>query len=217
MELDSGDLRDLHAGPQTGVGFYVLSAATRYFAALEDRSALPLQNDPTFYDVSDLLNGDPLPTSRLRTKLAHVRGFGDRNAAIAALSAGSISPRYLGSAGAVPLIATYSLSKNATFRRYYFGSSDPRYVRGQLVAGTYVTSPLDAAHADSGFGAVGRYALPIPLPAIHVVDYQLAAGTLIKVGTVTPNFGQAGGGVEICLTAATPVLKASVLALLPEY
>jgi hypothetical protein len=52
-------------------------------------------------------------------------------------------------------------------------------------------------------GAVGRYALPLPIPALHVVEYRLPAGTVIRAGTAAPSFGQAGGGVEVCLTAVT--------------
>jgi len=48
----------------------------------------------------------------------------------------------------------------------------------------------------SRFAAVGRYALPNPASAsyiFHIVTFDRP--TLI--GTATPNFGQAGGGVEV--------------------
>jgi hypothetical protein len=90
------------------------------------------------------------------------------------------------------------------------------FAGGNLTAGTYLTSRVDTLHADSGFGVVGRYALPIPLPTSHQVSYDLPAGTLIEVGTVSPNFGQSGGGVEIRLPKATPVVP-GVPVTLPDY
>jgi hypothetical protein len=47
---------------------------------------------------------------------------------------------------------------------------------------------------------VGRFALPVPVPACHQFIYQLPVGTVLKVGTVLPQYGQAGGGVEVQLT-----------------
>jgi len=75
---------------------------------------------------------------------------------------------------------------------------------------------VDSRHADSGFGAVGRYALPIPLPASHVFQYELPQGTTIEVGTVGPNFGQSGGGVEIHLPNATSATRIGNIRI-PDY
>ena len=75
---------------------------------------------------------------------------------------------------------------------------------GSLLPGTYVTSERDAGCTPSGFAAVGRYALPNPMPAINRFDIAIPKGTSGLVGTVAPAFGQAGGGVEIELTNGTP-------------
>jgi len=67
---------------------------------------------------------------------------------------------------------------------------------GNYIPGTYATTYADMHFVPSGFAAVGRYALPNPASARYV--FQIV--TFDKpslVGTATPNFGQAGGGVEV--------------------
>lgn len=67
---------------------------------------------------------------------------------------------------------------------------------GDFIPGTYATTYADMHFVPSGYAAVGRYALPNPASACNlfqIVTYDRP--TLI--GTATPNFGQAGGGVEV--------------------
>lgn len=66
----------------------------------------------------------------------------------------------------------------------------------ELVAGTYVTTDSDVEFIASGLGAVGRYALPNPFPSIYGFQVTPYPGRRITLGTVRPNYGQAGGGVE---------------------
>lgn len=218
MLLSAANLQDLHAGPATGLSFYLFQSAGSFFAVFEDGIALPLQDDARFYCVSDLLQGYPLPTNNSpKATMPIRRQFSTRFAAVAALAAAAtISPRFVGSAGAIPLVATATLNVDTIFRRYLPTPSDPRCVGGVLSAGTYLTSELDGAHADSGFGAVGRYALPIPLPMTHIFQYELPAGTTLEVGTVAPNFGQSGGGAEIRLVNDTVAPNVGTLQL-SEY
>lgn len=68
---------------------------------------------------------------------------------------------------------------------------------GAFVPGTYATTFNDSRMVPSGLAAVGRYALPNPLPASHVYILVPQAGTPTIAGAVVPNFNQAGGGVEI--------------------
>jgi hypothetical protein len=72
---------------------------------------------------------------------------------------------------------------------------------GALLRGTYLASERELPFIKSGFGAVGRFALPLPVPASYVFEYEVVpsvpAGLKIKVGTVAPAFGQAGGGAEV--------------------
>jgi hypothetical protein len=67
---------------------------------------------------------------------------------------------------------------------------------GDFLPGTYATTYADLHFVPSGFAAVGRYALPNPASAAFIstiVTFQRPN----LVGTATPNFGQAGGGVEV--------------------
>jgi hypothetical protein len=92
-------------------------------------------------------------------------------------------------------------------RSYYRFST---YVRDKRVdnrgfrPGTYATTYSDLHFVPSGYAAVGRYALPNPASARFV--YQIVTQTVpILIGTATPNFGQAGGGVEVLFGQAGAV------------
>jgi hypothetical protein len=181
-----------------------------------DGVALPLYSDDTYYCIDDLLAGFPIPTQRFTSTPDIFNQFSNRHTAINALQSAGISPKYVGNLGDFPLIATYTLQNTSIFHRYLNSGIDPKFNGKDLKAGTYLTSTIDSNHATSGFGAVGRYALPIPLPASHVIQYELPKRTVIEIGTVAPNFGQSGGGVEIRLqnnTAATVIGKFKI----PDY
>lgn len=83
---------------------------------------------------------------------------------------------------------------------YYRFSAAPRDKRikpdGSFVPGTYATTFADLHFVPSGYAAVGRYALPNPASARFVFQI-LTWDRPTKMGTATPNFGQAGGGVEV--------------------
>jgi len=67
---------------------------------------------------------------------------------------------------------------------------------GDFIPGTYATTYADMHFVPSGYAAVGRYALPNPASACYlfqIVTYDRPT----LMGTATPNFGQAGGGVEV--------------------
>jgi hypothetical protein len=108
------------------------------------------------------------------------------------------------------LIASYPLAKPTVFFRCLQTATDPRFKptggssakTGTLTAGTYLTTALDLIYANSGFATVGRFALPIALPASFVNHYELPTGAVLKVGTVAPMFGQSGGGVEVQVAKA---------------
>lgn len=84
------------------------------------------------------------------------------------------------------------------YYRYSPFSKDKRVdsISGDFLPGTYATTYSDMHFVPSGFAAVGRYALPNPASARHLFSIT----TFDKpdlIGTATPNFGQAGGGVEV--------------------
>ena len=67
---------------------------------------------------------------------------------------------------------------------------------GSYLPDTYATTYNDLHFVPSGFAAVGRYALPNPASAQYVFPI-LTFERPTLMGTATPNFGQAGGGVEV--------------------
>jgi hypothetical protein len=94
---------------------------------------------------------------------------------------------------------------NDLFVRFSAFRADRRIGPGNsLRPGTYATSATDARLALTGYGNVGRYALPNLLPAVYRFDITVPSGTSGLVGTVSPAFGQAGGGVEVELTGGAP-------------
>lgn len=68
---------------------------------------------------------------------------------------------------------------------------------GSIRAGTYATTLNDSRIVPSGLAAVGRYALPNPLPARYGFRFSAPANATIHCGVVRPRYGQAGGGVEV--------------------
>ncbi|MGH6719635.1 MAG: hypothetical protein ACREER_09985 [Alphaproteobacteria bacterium] len=65
--------------------------------------------------------------------------------------------------------------------------------------GTWVSTKIEASLVPSGAAAVGRYALPVPLPAVNFREFFVPADCMIEYGTCRPAFAQAGGGGEVCL------------------
>ena len=68
--------------------------------------------------------------------------------------------------------------------------------KGEVAPQTYSTTDTDIKEVPSGLAAVGRYALPSRLPAVHVFLIEPPKDTDVAYGTVTPANGLAGGGVE---------------------
>ena len=68
---------------------------------------------------------------------------------------------------------------------------------GSVRPDTYVTTQTDSTLVPSGLAAVARYALPNPTPARHRFVLSPPPLTGIYCSTSTPQYGQAGGGVEV--------------------
>jgi hypothetical protein len=202
--LDTYALRDL---PETGMGFYILRGQVDF--EQYDRTLIiagdhivPAEEHPQLFSIKELWSREPFPQearaggvdlSNLRTTTSNV----------------SLPSGYVAMSGAVPLLGSITLAGPTKFYRFIMSASDHRYHGSTLVKDTYLTTDLDHQLVNTGFGVVGRYALPIPVPASHVFEYELPAGTVLNVGTVLPNFGQSGGGVEVRTTApVTSVQKA---------
>lgn len=195
---------------ELGMGYQVLMATANGEPAagpivVAGSLVLPFAHD-THYSLEDLAHGIA-PGPRIPCTLAGI-------APLPAITTSSLPPGYVPVAGAVALLGTYVVNAPETYFRFVGGSRDWRFSAaatapgsiGHLLPGTYLASDRERALLTSGFGAVGRLALPLPVPARDVFEYELLPSTLpstLDVGTVAPAFGQSGGGAE----AKTPSTK----------
>ncbi|HEX8318886.1 hypothetical protein [Longimicrobium sp.] len=190
--------------PESGMGYVLASALLP-----DDRSeslvivggndyVIPLEPHPRFFSLADLLAGQPFPSIVPRVVTVALTAPAAHN--VATLPAG-----YLPVAGAIALLGTIMVSSKTRFYRYTGTVGDRRFSGTHLAVDTYLTTEADQTYANTGFAAVGRYALPIPVPASYVHVYDLPVGTSLLVGTVLPNYGQAGGGVEVKTLASAGI------------
>ena len=66
-----------------------------------------------------------------------------------------------------------------------------------LAPDSYATTETDLTIVPSGLAAVGRFALPTRISARYVFRITPGKGVKIFYGTVIPNYGLCGGGVEV--------------------
>ena len=103
------------------------------------------------------------------------------------------------------------------FMRYSAFRKDRRIQSdGSVMKGTYATTENDSAAVLSGLVAVARYALPNPMPAIYPFRIRPSQGIRIRVGTTSPAYSQAGGGVEVRFKQDTSAGSVSSLAPIAE-
>ena len=74
-------------------------------------------------------------------------------------------------------------------------------VNRKVTLGTFACPASEGPFVQSGFAAVGRFALPNLLPACFRWELQPISGTRMRCGASVPLYGQAGGGVEVCFDA----------------
>jgi hypothetical protein len=217
MQVSEDTLDDLAGRSQTGMGFYIAASSAGWLIILEDGRAMPVSKHPNFFSLPDLLSGEAIPKPHPSAHQVTIQDTCDSR--IEVLRNRVISPKFIGSPGAIPLVLQETLPVCTMFVRYISSPRDRRFNRATktLKKDTYLTSQLDRHHADTGFGAVGRYALPLPIPISTVIEYTLPAGTRIEVGTVAPLFGQSGGGVEIKLVVDTKDVHQGFTYPLPPY
>lgn len=222
LMFDAKSMLSLHPHGETGMGFTIGQVgegdSAKNYAVMADGAALPLFNDSTFYSINDLVNRFPVPEQTQAGHAAFESGYPSRSIAALGLQSLAISSHYVGGAhGQFPLLANVTLKVPTIFYRYTRSAVDHKYLSqsNELDQKTYLTSDMDIEHANTGFAAVGRYALPIPLPCTYVHQYELPVDTKLQVGTVAPLFGQAGGGVEVFLQAKTKAIKHGSFVLKP--
>lgn len=98
-----------------------------------------------------------------------------------------------------------TLTNPQVFYRYCAIDIDPRIgTDGSVKPNTYATTENEKPHVPSGLAAIGRFALPIRASAKYLRRIVAPIGTLMRYGTVGPNFGLSGGGVETLFPKGLP-------------
>jgi hypothetical protein len=195
LKFNEDSVHFLSNVPEAGMDFYLVTGNLDRFAGsitVAVRSnglALPIEPIDEIYSLQNMIEGLTMPTDELPTAMTGI-------ATAAGVVRVTLPSGYMVAVGAHQLLSSITLSDPARFFRYTSSPTDGRFSAGQLDSDTYLTTIKDQQFVNSGFGAVGRYALPLPMPASYEHDYTLPTGTQLLVGTVAPQFGQSGGGVE---------------------
>jgi hypothetical protein len=214
--LDEGTQSHLRDMPETGMGYHFIRARDpraqwgpeRDFLVLGSTFALDLEDD-----LIELLNKnnqatlDALATGATESGLTIATSFSTPQKARAALA--SKLAAVVGAPAVPPPGSTLTLKTTSSgddgFLRFFYTRSDPRVSpAGAVAKGTYATTYRDGVIVTSGFSAVARYALPVPLAAEFVHVLTPPAGVSVEIGAAVPLFGQAGGGVEVFFPNAFP-------------
>jgi hypothetical protein len=203
LVIDSETLATVTRLFESGLDYYTVNAkcslpsVDQPFFVRSNGVILPFNGGGDFYDVEMLAKLETFPDSNRNVTLSQISSCQTLNALIV-----NLPPGYIPAHGGHALLGKLTLPHPARFFRFTSTPTDPRYTSGQLSRGTYLSTQNDATFVNTGFGAVGRFALPMPIPASYRHDYTFPVGTVLSVGTVSPAFGQSGGGVEVCTTTS---------------
>ncbi|QND24523.1 hypothetical protein HB774_34615 (plasmid) [Rhizobium leguminosarum bv. viciae] len=88
-------------------------------------------------------------------------------------------------------------------------------VNQEIKADTYAIPRSEELFIPTGLSVVGRYALPCYFPAVFKYLIQPTRRLNIDCGACVPQFGQAGGGVEVRVPRTTKAVKISKMPPLP--
>lgn len=216
LRFDEQSVSALSKVSEAGMDFWIVNARLNFVsdpvqvAVRGNGFALPIGEMEDIYSLQHLLEGQIIPKEE---KLATVTNI---VAAAGALRV-TLPGGYVAAYGAHQLLGSITLSHPTRFFRYTSSQADGRFSANRLSQDTYLTTLNDHQFVNSGFGAVGRYALPLPMPASHKHDYTLPAGTTLLVGTVAPQYGQAGGGVEAKTTSPVSGVQHNPTPPLPDF
>lgn len=211
LKFNTESIESLHEMGEFGMDFWIVVASwdsnreqSVVVAVRGDGHAMPEGVVEDFYSLDNMLAGQSLPQ--------------DIQTIMATFSV-TLPPGYLMARGAHKLLGSTTLAHDTRFSRYTSSPIDGSFdiPSRQINQDTYLTSINDQQFVNSGFGAVGRYALPLPIPASYQHDYTLPAGTKLLVGTVAPYFGQAGGGVEVKTISRVSGVSANATTNLSDY
>jgi len=218
---DSG-IESLLALPETGMGFQLVEAViwgkSTPLLVLNSSSAIDLSqaelipgDDPATIlrngaRIVEAMRPDVVQTLMAAPEPHSFRLLSTRIGKLPTLI--STSPP-LQAARPSSLVKRVSLPANRVFHRFSAFNPDRRVnpITGDFLPGTYAAPESEVAFVPTGFVAVGRFALPNNLPASFHYEIEAPASTVVDFGTVSPAFGQAGGGVEAYFSSAVTNAK----------
>jgi hypothetical protein len=194
---------------ETGMGYHFVKARYEYnsetgFVVLGSNYALPVHkiNDlSTVFDVTKAVGLDELSEDNFIDGDLEITDNYSQDPLKAREALSLVVPGTI--KATTPPPGTTLTVKTITngvdgFIRFSYTSNDTHIqATGTVAAKTYATTYRDGVIITSGLSAVGRYALPVPLPAIYLFLLTPPAGTPVHFGATVPLFGQAGGGVEV--------------------
>jgi hypothetical protein len=211
--LDEDAVRALKALPETGMGFQFVEGSLMGEVApllvfnserAVDVSSIGLEpgDDPATILKNGLKIVELLKSEIVQTVIAapHPRLIRLLSSRIGTPPAAPGPTVAAGVQTALPssLVKHDKLKAARAFHRFSAFTPDLRVdpKTGSFLAGTYAAPASEVPFVPTGFVAVGRFALPVNLPASHHYEIMAPAGTDVDFGTVAPAFGQSGGGVE---------------------
>ena len=207
LHLDNSAIAELSAIPETGMGFQHVQAKfegqVTQFLVINGTDAFQLNalGLAEGFDPSTIAaNGEKVLRAALDDQFGffssnHPRGFSLLSSRIPVTSSPSAAPHF---APPSSLVKRHTLAAPRQFFRYSAFNPDRRVNphTGDWLPGTYGTTESETHFVPTGFVAVGRFALPLSLPASFRYEITAPLGTTVAFGTVAPAFGQSGGGVE---------------------
>ena len=199
FRLDQTAIARLLEQPESGLGYQVVLLRNSPLVVFNATTAIPLEElRSRSFTAEDyfLLSGDPETLSTQES----LRYDGSLDVVFSQFDPELRSSVFGLSFSETAIEPSESAIPTRLPQSYYRYSAYYRDKRvdshGNFLPGTYATTYPDMHFVPSGFAAVGRYALPNPASARFVFGIvTFDRPTLI--GTATPNFGQAGGGVEV--------------------
>jgi hypothetical protein len=221
FELPETTISTLVAAPEAGMGYQLgrlvssggleqtgFFIASSFFVPEEPGD---MKGNPAARDFSKLLLVEaPTPASP-------VVKFGTNfRVAVSPVSIGSKTALSAQPAAPLPPHVAMTAASDVFYRVSAFSNDRRVFSNGSLAPQSYSTTDTDITVVPNGLAAIGRYAMPTRMSARYVYEIRPGAGVAILFGTVTPNYGLAGGGVEVYFPNGTKpntakLLKAKIL------
>lgn len=205
-KLDSEQIRELIAQPETGMGYQYVEATMNnpsYLRGVVLNAELFIPENK----IEKIMGKNFLTYSKILEE-AERPGYIRK---LKVISRGSLrlgeTTRFFAKSNrsAASEATTLGTEANKIFKRFSPYRNDRRVeTDGSLQAGSYATTDTDANNVRTGTEAALRYALPSDEPAIYVFTIAPPEKTPIRVGIVEPANDKPGGGVEVLFVSGSP-------------